>query len=191
MPVSYGGGWCLFETLEFGFNVFESFSQGESAWILGQALRAYHQVFGCAPWRWIPTSWGRTTSEALRSGAFYFYQHLGFRPRSDTVRRVLEEELGKIARDRRYRSPLPTLRRLAREEACLTLPGGSPEPERRLRARDLAALVTRDVARRHGGDREAATRKAVRRVTRALGVGAARRVDGRRAPGASGSGRSC
>ena len=171
VPVSYGGGWCLFETLEFGFNVFESFRQGESAWILGQALRAYHQVFGMRTVVVDPYQLGAGNLEALRSGAFYFYLHLGFRPRTDTVRRVLEEELGKIARDRRYRSPLSALRRLAREEACLTLPGGSAEPERRLRARDLAALVTRDVARRHGGDREAATRKAMRRVARALGVG--------------------
>ena len=171
VPVSYGGGWCLFETLEFGFNVFESFRQGESAWILGQALRAYHQVFGMRTVAVDPYQLGAGNPEALRSGAFYFYQHLGFRPRTEAVRRVLEEELGEIARDRRYRSPLSVLRRLAREEACLTLPGGSPEPERRLRARDLAALVTRDVARRHGGDREAATRDAMRRVARALGVG--------------------
>ena len=95
VPVSYGGGWCLFETLEFGFNVFESFRQGESAWILGQALRAYHQVFrhahrggGSLP------AGGRTTPRRSGPGAFYFYQHLGFRPRTEAVRRVLEEELG-------------------------------------------------------------------------------------------------
>ncbi len=123
----------------------------------------------CAPWWWIPTSWAPGNPEALRSGAFYFYHRLGFRPRAPAVRRVLEEELAKIARDRSYRSPLPVLRRLARDEVCLTLAGGSPEPERRLRARDLAGLVTRDIARRHGGDREAATRQAVRRVARALG----------------------
>ena len=139
---------------------------------------------GCAPWWSIPISWARTTPRRSAPGAFYFYQHLGFRPREPTPSgEILEEELGKIARDRRYRSPLPVLRRLARDEACLTLPGGSPEPERRLRARDLAALVTRDVARRHGGDREAATRDAVRRVTRALGVGRLSGMDGRRAPG--------
>jgi hypothetical protein len=171
VPVGYGGGWCLFETLEFGFNVFESFRQGESAWVLGQVLRAYHRVFGMRTVVVDPYQLGAGNPEALRSGAFYFYQHLGFQPRTERVRRVLEDELAKIARDRRYRSPLPVLRRLAQEEACLTLPGGSREPERRLRARDLAALVTRDVARRHAGDREAATREAVERVARALGGG--------------------
>lgn len=171
VPVGYGGGWCLFETLEFGFNVFESFRQGESAWILAQVLRAYRRVFSMRTVVVDPYQLGAGNPEALRSGAFYFYLHLGFHPRTERVRRVLEEELAKIARDRRYRSPRSVLRRLAREEACLTFPGGSREPECRLRARDLAALVTRDVARRHAGDREAATREAVGRVARALGVG--------------------
>jgi hypothetical protein len=171
VPVAYGGGWCLFETLEFGFNVFESFRQGESAWILGQVLRAYRRVFGMRTVVVDPYQLGLGNPEALRSGAFYFYQHLGFQPRTERVRRVLAEELRKIARDRRYRSPLAVLRRLARDEACLTLPGGSPRPELRLRARDLAALVTRAIARRRAGTREAATREAVGRVARALGVG--------------------
>ncbi len=41
VPVSYGGGWYLFETLEMGFNVFESFRHGESAHLIGQVLRVY------------------------------------------------------------------------------------------------------------------------------------------------------
>jgi hypothetical protein len=118
-----------------------------------------------------PYQLGAGNPEALRSGAFYFYHRLGFEPRDAAVRRVLAEETGKIARDRRYRSPLSILRRLARDEACLTLPGGSPEPERRLRARDLAALVTRSIAQRHGGDRDAALRAATRQAARTLGVG--------------------
>jgi hypothetical protein len=170
VPVGYGGGWCLFESLEFGFNIFESFRQGESAWILGQVLRAYRRVFGMRTVVVDPYQLGAGNPEALRSGAFYFYHRLGFRPRSREVLRVLEGELAKIARDRRYRSPLLVLRRLAREEAYLTLPGGSPEPERRVRARDLGALVTRDFARRHQGTREAATRESVDRVARVLGV---------------------
>jgi hypothetical protein len=60
------------------------------------------------------------------------------------------------------------MRRLARAEAYLTLPGGSREPERRVRARDLGGLVTREIARR--GDRRRAVRAAVRRVATILGA---------------------
>ena len=52
----------------------------------------------------------------------------------------------------------------------LTLPGGSREPERRLRASQVSALVTRQIAREFGGDRRAAVSEAVARVSRVLGV---------------------
>jgi hypothetical protein len=168
VPVAYGGGWCLFDTLEFGFNVFESFRQGESAFILGQVLRAYHHVFRMRTVVVDPYQLGAENLEALRSGAFYFYHRLGFRPRDPEVLAILDGELAKIAVDRRYRSPIAVLRRLARGEAYLTLPGGSPEPERRVRARELAGLVTREIARQ--GDRRAAVRTALRRVAGILSV---------------------
>ena len=168
VPVAYGGGWCLFETLEFGFNVFESFRKGESAFILGQVLRAYHHTFAMRTVVVDPYQLGADNLEALRSGAFYFYHRLGFRPRDPEILAVLEGELAKIEVDRGYRSSLPVLRRLARNEAYLTLPGGSREPERRVRARDLGGLVTREIARR--GDRRVAAREAVQRVAAILGA---------------------
>jgi hypothetical protein len=168
VPVAYGGGWCLFETLEFGFNVFESFRRGESAFVLGQVLRAYRHVFAMRTVVVDPYQLGADNPEALRSGAFYFYHRLGFRPRDPAVLATLDGELARIAADRGYRSPLPVLRRLAQGEAYLTLPGGSPEPERRVRARELAGLVTGEIARR--GDRRAAVEGAVRRVEAILGT---------------------
>jgi hypothetical protein len=170
VPVSYGGGWGLFGTLEFGFNVFPSFRQGESAFILSQVLRVYRQVLGIRTIVLDPTQIGRDNAEALRSGAFYFYHRLGFRPRDPAVARLCEEEQAKIARDASYRSPIPTLKRLTEGEIYLTLPGGGPEPEKRLRATRVAALVTRHIAQEFGGDRAAAVRHASARVAKALGV---------------------
>jgi hypothetical protein len=113
---------------------------------------------------------GHESAEALRSGSFYFYHRLGFRPRHPEVARVLEAERARMAADPAYRSPVPVLRRLAGDEVFLTLPGGDPEPEKRLRATDVAALVARYVAREFGGDRPAAARESTRRVARALGI---------------------
>jgi len=170
VPVSYGAGWALFGTLEFALNIFESFRQGESAFIVSQILRAYCQLLGMRDVVVDPYQIGRDNPEALRSGAFYFYHRLGFRPRDRAVLRLLEREQGKIARDSSYRSPLPVLKRLAEAEVYLTLPGGSREPERRLRASQVATLVTRHIAREFAGDRRAAVRQAVGRVSGALGV---------------------
>ena len=175
VPVGYGGGWCLFETMEFGFNIFESFRQGESRIVLGEVLRVFHRVFGIRTVVVDPYQIGHDNAEALRSGAFYFYSRLGFRPHDPEVLALAAQEQEKIARDRAYRSPLPVLRRLVRGEMCLRLPGASRRPEGRIRARQLATLVTRDIGLRFAGDRAAATREATGRVARALGAAGWRR----------------
>ncbi|MEK7371200.1 MAG: hypothetical protein AAB265_07075, partial [candidate division NC10 bacterium] len=170
VPVGYGGAWCLFETMEFGFNIFESFRQGESRLVLGQVLSVFHHVFGIRAVVVDPYQIGHGNAEALRSGAFYFYSRLGFRPHDPEVLALAAQEQEKIARDRAYRSPLPVLRRLVRGEMCLRLPGASRRPEGRIRASQLATLATQHIARRFAGDRAAAIREATSRVSQALGA---------------------
>jgi len=170
VPVGYGGGWQLFGALEVGVNIFESFRRGESAFIVSQVLRAYHQALGMRMVVVDPYQIGHDNPEALESGAFYFYERLGFRPRDPAVRRLAEAEREKIARNPSYRTPLPVLEQLARSEIYLPVSAGDPDTERRVTSARLAALVTDHVARRFQGDRRAATREASARVRRALRV---------------------
>ncbi|HXJ84561.1 MAG TPA: hypothetical protein VMS64_38460 [Candidatus Methylomirabilis sp.] len=170
VPVGYGAGWQLFGTLEFAANVFESFRRGESAFIVSQVLRAYHQSLGMRMVLIDPYQIGRDNPEALSSGAFYFYRHLGFRSVEPAVESLAGEEEAKIARDARYRTPLSLLTRLARSDIFLSLQAGEPVPERRVTGSALATLVTRHVARDFRGDRRAAVNHASARVARALGV---------------------
>jgi len=170
VPVSYGGGWELFGTLDFAINIFPSFRQAESAYLAAQLLRAYRWIFRMRTVVIDRYQLGHESTEALRSGSFYFYHRLGFRPRDPGVVETLALERAKIAADPAYRSPIPILKRLAAAEVFLMLPGGDPAPERRLRATDVAALVARHVAREFGGDRGRATRESAGRVARALGA---------------------
>ena len=174
VPVSYGAGWELFGTLDFAINIFASFRQGESALLATEILRGYRRIFGMRTIVVDRYQLGHESTEALRSGSFYFYHRLGFRPRDPAVLRVLAGEEASLAADRSYRSPVPVLKRLAGGEVYLTLPGADPEPEHRLRATDVAGLVAGLVAREFGGDRVAAARESAARARRALGVGRAR-----------------
>jgi hypothetical protein len=168
VPVGYGGGWQLFDAIEIGVNAFEAFRRGESAFVLSQVLRAYHQAFGIRQAVVDPYQIGRGNREALRSGAFYFYYRLGFRPRDPSVRRLAVDEENKIRRDARYRSSASILARLARSEMSLSI--GPAAPEQRITASQLAVLVSADVTRRFRGDRRAAARAAAATVGRALGA---------------------
>src|SRR5437867_4337195 len=170
VPVSYGGGWELFGTLDFAINVFPSFRQGESPYLATQLLRAYRWIFAMRTVVIDRYQLGHESTEALRSGSFYFYHRLGFRPRDPAVVQTLAQERAKIAADPAYRSSIPILKRLAAAEVFLMRPGGHPAPERRVRATDVAALVARYVAREFRGDRARATRDSADRVAHALGV---------------------
>jgi hypothetical protein len=170
VPVGYGGGWQLFGALEVGVNVFESFRRGESAFIVSQVLRAYHQAFDMRVVVVDPYQIGHENREALESGAFYFYRHLGFLPRDPIVRRLADGEQEKIDRDASYRTPLSVLAQLARSEVHLTVANGDVAGARRPTASAIGALVTDWIARRFDGDRRAASREAAARVGRALGV---------------------
>ncbi len=171
VPVSYGGGWELFGTLDFAINIFASFRQGESAFLATQVLRVYRRIFGMRTIVVDRYQLGHESTEALRSGSFYFYHRLGFRPRDPEILGVLEAERAKIAGDPAYRSPVSVLKRLAGDEVYLTLTGGHPEPEKRLRATDVSGSVARLIAREFKGDRLAATRHSAARARRVLGVG--------------------
>src|SRR6266850_1641260 len=146
VPVSYGGGWELFGTLDFAVNIFASFRQGESAYLATQLLRAYRRIFGMRTVVVDRYQLGHESTEALRSGSFYFYHRLGFRPRNPDVLRVLETERTKIAADASYRWPIGARRALI---AVMRAKGGRSEMRyarqldghRRLR-RSLEALTS-------------------------------------------------
>src|SRR5258705_84758 len=144
VPVSYGGGWELFGTLDFAVNIFPSFRQGESPYLATQLLRAYRFIFGMRTVVIDRYQLGPQSTEALRSGSFYFYHRLGFRPRDPGVVRTLAQDRAKIVADPAYRSPIPALQRLARAEVFLTPARGPPAPDDLLRATGVSGVVPRD-----------------------------------------------
>ena len=174
VPVSYGAGWGCFGTLEFALNIFESFRQGESALLISQILRVYYRIFRMRTVVIDRSQIDDSNPEGLRTGAFYFYAKLGFRPTDAQVSRLADAERARIARERDYRSPLAMLRRLGRSNLFLTLDGGPPAPA--VTGSRLAALVTGHITRVFDGDRRAAVADAVTRVARALGATGWRRV---------------
>ena len=118
MP-SYGGAGSS-RTLEVGVNVFESFRRGESAFTW-PGLRATVRRWACTPLV-DPYQIGHDNPSAAL-GAFYFYHHLGFRPRDPAVRALADAEEAKIAKDASYRTSLRTLKRMARSGAYHAVDG--------------------------------------------------------------------
>lgn len=113
VPIGYGGVTPLFRQANTGINVFDPFRGSEAAFLWVQMLRAFHSLYGSTRFVVNPYQLGAGNAEAIRSGAFWFYYRLGFRPAAAAARKLAEREASRLAADPRYRSDTRTLRALA------------------------------------------------------------------------------
>ncbi|HWZ85036.1 MAG TPA: hypothetical protein VN032_02480 [Thermoanaerobaculia bacterium] len=168
VPVGYSEGLAVFERLEMGFNLYYTFREGESAWLFARMLKLHRDVLGVTSFSIDPYQIGFENSEAIASGAFWFYRKLGFRPTDPGVRRLLEREERRIAADPTHRSTAGTLRRLVTHNLLYEVPGSPRGEWDRFHVRNLGLAVNRRMAREFGGDARRLRASAERRVGRAL-----------------------
>jgi hypothetical protein len=104
-----------------GANLFVAFRRSEAAFLFGQSLRAFRALFGIS--RFVVNSYqfGADNDEALQSGAYWFYDRLGFRSVDLTGRTLATRERDRLSSHRGARSSVATLRRLARSDLVLEL----------------------------------------------------------------------
>jgi len=119
VPVGYGGVTPLFRQANTGINVFDAYRGSEAAMLWTQTLRAFHSLFGVTRFIVNPYQFGAGNSEAIASGAFWFYYRLGFRPATREARRLAAHEFDRPGR----RANHAMLRKLARGDLELLLPG--------------------------------------------------------------------
>ena len=167
VPIGYGGGWPFLGTCKIGINIFAPFRNGESAFLMASVLRVYAQLFAVERFVVEPYQFGAGNREGLKSGAFWFYFRLGFRPVKPTLRAVALDEFERMQRNPGHRTPLSVLRRLAGSDLERPVIRGAPD------ACDPAALsqaVTGWIASRFRGRRDRAEAAALRGVATALGL---------------------
>ena len=165
VAVGYGGGWPFLGDCRIGVNIFPAFRGGESALLFGQVLRVYRQCFGVGRFIAEPSQFGGTNREGLRSGAFWFYYRLGFRPIALQEAGLAAAEWSRMTSDPRYRTPARRLRTFTGGDIELRL---DPTPE--IETSALSELVTGWIGERFDGNRVAASNAATERVARVLGA---------------------
>jgi hypothetical protein len=170
VPVGYVLVSALFSSSEIAYNVFETFRGAEAAAIYGRVLATVHRVFGSDRFTIFPYQLGHENDEALRSGAWWFYQKVGFRPREPRALRIMREELARMKVDPTHRSSIGTLKALAAEN--LFYERGRPRADMIgvLPLPGVGLRVVDYVANRFGSDREAAARTCAREAAELLGL---------------------
>jgi hypothetical protein len=168
VPVNYIEAIGLCEWMEVGFNTFYTFRGGEAGWIYAQILRCLRHVMGTTCLSVYPYQLGKDNEEAIKSGAFWFYRKLGFRPGRADLQRLAEREEQKIAVKPKYRTPAHTLRRLAAEHVFYELPGNEVGAWDRFSTRSIGLRVNRRMARDFGGEAGVMREHSMRALERSL-----------------------
>ena len=155
VPVGYVLVSALFSSSEIAYNVFETFRGGESGRIYGKVLSAARHLFGSNVFTIFPYQLGGYGNpEALKSGAWWFYQKLGFTPRAPRLVALMKHELARLKADPSYRSSRATLEVLASENLYFDLGKRRDDAIGILELPNVGLAVTDMLARRFGAARE-------------------------------------
>jgi len=171
MPAGYGGVAPLFHQANTGIHIFEEYRGGESAFLFIQTLRVFRSLLGCDRFIISPYQAGLGNRDAIASGAYWFYDRIGFRPADPETRAIAGRERARLARRRGARTDEEVLRKLAQSDLELALPGArrvNEFAEEWLGV--LAAGATRILAAEGCLHREEAMARIARRVARDLGA---------------------
>jgi hypothetical protein len=170
VPIGYVLSSSYFNSTEVAYNVFETFRGGESARNYARILSMMRHLFGADAFTVDPYQMGHENEEGLKSGAWWFYYKLDFRPRDPGVKRLLRSELAKIRRNPRHRTSIATLNELSSKNMFLFIGREREDIRGMIRLDNIGLAVSRYLARRFGADREKAIRVCAEEAAELLGV---------------------
>jgi len=156
VPIGYVLTAALFGSAEIAYNVFETFRGNEAAHVYGRVLAMTRHLFGADTFMVPPYQLGDGNDEAQQSGAWWFYQKLGFRPSAAAARRLMRREQARMLRDPKHRSSLGTLAALAEHPLYWSAGPRRADVMGRLPLGAIGFAATRLLARRFGSARDAA-----------------------------------
>ena len=170
VPMGYVLVSTIYNSAEVAYNVFETYRGGEAAYVYGRVLATVRHLFDVDAFTVPPYQLGYDNDEGLKSGAWWFYYKLGFRPHDPEVRRVMRAELAKMKRRPGHRSSLATLRELVQSNVFLYLGKRRKDVRGRISLGNIGLEVTAYMAERFGADRDVGVRTCSREAARMLGV---------------------
>lgn len=158
VPINYIEGISLFDWMEVGFNTFYAFRDGETAWIYSKVLHLLHQVTSVTCFSVYPYQLGDQNEEAIKSGAFWFYRKLGFRPGRPELLALTQREEAKMLSQPTHRTSASTLRKLAAGHVFYEFGNGPRGLWDSFSVRNIGLAVQKCMAEEFNGDPESMCR---------------------------------
>ncbi len=172
VTVGYVLAAALFGSAEVAFNVSPEFRGAEAAHLYARSLSVVRHLFDVDTFTVDPYQMGHDNEEGLKSGAWWFYYKLGFRPRDPAIARLAEAEARLTRETPGHRSGPAKLGRLSSVNMYLSV--GEPRQEilGQFVRENIGLRITRSLAQRFGAERERGIESCAREAARRLGVDA-------------------
>ena len=175
VPIGYVLNSALYGSAEVAYNVFDTYRGGEAGQVYGKVLAMLRHLFRATAFTIYPYQLGgEGNDEGLKSGAWWFYQKLGFRPRDPEAVALMESELARMRRSASHRSSRATLKQLAEHNMYYHIGRPREDVMGVFPLANVGLAVTDVLARRFGADRDAADRVLDREAARILATGSRR-----------------
>jgi hypothetical protein len=171
VPIGYVLVGALNRSVEIAYNVFDTWRGNEAAVIYGRVLAMTAHLFGARSFTVPPYQLGHDNEEGLDSGAWWFYQKLGFRARNRNVLHLMNRELARMKRNPDHRSSRATLQKLSGTNAFLELDRPRADVMGVLPLYKVGLAITDSLAARFGADRERGLAVCTREARQILGAG--------------------
>ncbi|MEN8006995.1 MAG: hypothetical protein ABFS42_08260, partial [Candidatus Krumholzibacteriota bacterium] len=171
VPLGYGVISALFRSVEVAFNVFDTFRGVEAGFIFTRLLTTLRHMFKARTFTLFPYQLGgEGNEEGLASGAWWFYQKLGFRPRDGELLELMNVELDRMRKSPGHRSSRGVLKRLAAENVYYDL--GKPRRDviGELPLANIGTHLTDYLAGRFGSRRDRAAAVCGKEAAGLLGI---------------------
>lgn len=162
VPIGYVLTSALLHSAEIAYNVFDTYRGAEAAHVYARALAAVRALFAVDSFTVYPYQLGHDNEEGLKSGAWWFYEKLGFHARDRATRLRARAETAKVGRDRAYRTSEETLQQLSAANVYFDLGTTRPDVIGTLPLWRVGLELTDLLAARFGADREAAEAEGLR-----------------------------
>jgi hypothetical protein len=170
VPVGYGSAWSLYGTCQMNFNIFPTFRGGEGVLLYAKTFAAYQQLLGSDTFVVEPYQLGDENEEAIESGAWWFYNKLGYEPYDGEARRLAKTEVKKRRARMSYRSSASTLRRLAQAPMFLSLGPRRKDVLGRIELEACSIAVADYLGETYGPERALAEGDCAKRVSEWLDI---------------------
>ncbi len=172
VPIGYVLTSGMFASSEVAYNVFDTWRGGEAGHVYGRTLAVTQQLYGSDTFTIYPYQLGGGgNDEGLASGAWWFYQKLGFRARDPEVLAVMERELAAMRKNPKHRSRRATLAQVAEHNVYWSTGKARDDVVGIFPIADVGVAITDFLARRFGSDRERALERCAAEAAELCGAG--------------------